>query len=132
MRQQNRDLAVGRHGFHLQGIRQRQIGGQGKDTGQWLWITQAGVQHDGTALRKSCKHDTLGRDAAVHFALDQCPQLLFRLMNPLTVLAMPEVGSPDVIPGGHFHATVDGHAAVRGMRQDHTHPQCFNNSQLRD
>ena len=63
----------------------------------------------------------MGRYAARLFALDQGVNGQLRMAQTGFVLALREVSTQNVVPGGHLIAAIDGHRHHRRVRKNKTH-----------
>jgi len=129
---QDGQMAVGGMDLSSQAVRQWEIGGQGGDAAQRLWVTQAGMQGYGAALGKTCQDDSVRRDAARQFTIDQCRDQSLRLMDAMLIFPGSEFSTENVIPGAHHHATIERDRPFRSMGENKAHRPVRRQLQMRD
>ena len=98
----------------------RQVGRERHHPGQALGVAQRGLQRDRAALRETGQHDLLAGMPCLLLPRDQFFQQALRCADAGLVLRAA-AHLQDVVPGAHAHAHVDGHRALRRVREDEAH-----------
>ena len=83
-------------------------------------MAQAGLQHDGAALRKAGEDDLVAWNASLCFPVDQAFDKRLRLADSGFIFCSA-AQLKDVVPGGHAHAIVDRDRALRRVGEDEAH-----------
>mmetsp|Transcript_40326 Transcript_40326/g.112116 ORF Transcript_40326/g.112116 Transcript_40326/m.112116 type:complete len:310 (-) Transcript_40326:365-1294(-) len=121
VRQEDRQIGIGRRALSRRRAGKRQIARQAHRAGQPFGVAQRRHQRHRTALRKAHQHDALRRHAALALAVHQGRDGRLRGPQASLVLAPDEVGAEDVVPGPHHIAAVDRHRPFRRMREHIAH-----------
>ena len=120
VRHEHRHVAIRRTRLRHHAIRADQVRRQSDQSAEALGVTNARVQRDRPALRKSGEEHAPRCDAPRRLARDERLDMRLRAPHAVDVGALVEVRLPDVVPRAHPHAVVDRHGNDGRMREDET------------
>ena len=123
MAQQDRHVRVCGRFLRGERFRKGQVARHREDARQPLGVTQARVQRDGAALRKSGQHDARGRYAALPLAIDIARDPARRLGGAGNVRPPGRGERLDVVPGPHHEPVVHRDRSHRRVRKHEAHRQ---------